>query len=150
MGSFGSFGSIKSHHQNSKHSSNFHSSAGEELLIKSAMSAKDQLNKKDKFRQNSVLDDNYKQKLNKFSKQRGKIINSYFREAESLGHDSGSNKISNLINQLGHGAQSEYSGQSFKPVETSQELIPAAEAGLEMSHSSKHNASENRLRIPPS
>ena len=36
-----------------------------------------------------------------------------------MGHiESGSNKISNLISNLGHGAQSEYSGQSFKPVET--------------------------------
>jgi hypothetical protein len=45
---------------------------------------------------------------------RGKIINTYFREAESLGHierdSNGSNKITNLISQLGCQDQSQYSG----------------------------------------
>jgi hypothetical protein len=85
-------------------------------MMKSAKSAKDnKMNKaKSEFQQNSEMGKK-KQKQYKWSKQRGKIINNYFRDAESLGHVSeGSNKISNLIEHLGDGEKS-YSGQSFKP-----------------------------------
>jgi len=55
-----------------------------------------------------------KNNKSKQSKARGKIINSYFREAESLGHiegdSGGSNKINNLISHLGCQDQSQYSG----------------------------------------
>ena len=116
FGSFGSFGSIKSSPTNSKNShisgfvmkdtkfvaSDFDSNGSVELLMmKSAKSANVNMSKSIKGEINKysgMIKLAKKNNKSKQSKARGKIIKSYFREAESLGHiDSGSNKINNLI-----------------------------------------------------
>lgn len=130
-GSFGSVGSIQSSPKNSKKSrksgvvekieadSDFDSNGSVELLMmKSTKSAKIHLNQTDlETRRYSGLAMREKQakpsrnyhKANHVKSRRNMV--GYFKDSESLGHnDSGSNKISNLISQLGHGGQSQYSG----------------------------------------
>ena len=135
-GSFGSFGSInKSSERKSNKQprvltgSDFDSNGSVEMLMmKSAKSANVALNKaksemrgfaKGGFRRDlrQHKSGNAKNK-SVFEKNQQQKIKSYFREAESLGHmESGSFKIGNIVSQVCEGAQSQYSGQSFKPVE---------------------------------